>query len=386
MKTIQYMGSKKNLVNFIEESIEDYIEEPINTFFDAFSGSGRVSYHFRNKYNIITNDKQYFSKVINDAYLCNNRPLSYYESLIKELNSVPEEYFNSTDKFFTNNYSCNDLSDEFRTDNSSISNYDGLQKIWLTKNAIKIDMIRTKIDNWFCGLEKPIDKTKKITDIEKNVLLLSLILAINKVSNVVGHQNGYLKKWSKNSKNEINLLIPDLEEIKSYTHKNYVGDIFETLKKVDADITYYDPPYGTNNSNLVVATRYSAFYHLWNTIVLNDRPELTGKAKKPASTKGNTQPLERNVKADTIPEFVKLILSTKSKYVCLSYSNKGLLTKEEMEYVFMLGNYEKPKVYTQEHKENNQNKLAKKEGKFIDRKNNEEELIEYLFISKRKES
>lgn len=373
MKTIQYMGSKKALLLFIEDSINDYIQnnDVINTFYDAFSGSGRIAHYFSKKYNIISSDKQSFSKIILDAYLNTNINISTINNKIKELNNLPIEYFEETDKWFTKNYSCS------FNDGISIGK-DGNPKIWLEENAMKIDMIRTKIDD--INFLKNTKKDKEL----KNVLLLSLILSVNKVSNVVGHQNGYLKKWSINAQNKLLLINPfdseDEYKNRKLKAKNIVGDIFDILPTITSDITYFDPPYGTNNENLSVATRYSSFYHLWNTLVNNDRPELFGKAGKPIETKGWTPDLEKNKKEVIIPKFIELINLSNSKYVAFSYSNQGLLTKEEFISVFEAANCNDIRCYEQKHKINTQSKTAIKDGKFVNRDQTKKELVEYFFI------
>jgi len=350
MKTIQYMGSKRDLLGFLESSIEDYISnkiKKIDTFYDAFSGSGRVAYHFKDKYNIISSDKQYFTKVINDAYLNNHIKDSIIDPYIIELNNLPLSYFEETDKWFTVNYS---------TDwNEGVSvGSDGNPKIWMTKNAQKIDMIRTKLDDLdFLGDNK---KDREI----KSVLLLSLILGINKVSNVVGHQNGYLKKWCKNAQNDLVLENPNTFSIKNKEHINLVGDIYELLPQIESDLIYFDPPYGTNNENLSVATRYSSFYHLWNTIVKNDRPKIFGKAGKPIETKGWTPELEQNKKNVIIPKFKELVNKSNSPYVSFSYSNQGLLTKEDFFKLFEECGCIDIRCYEQSHKVNTQSKSAGK--------------------------
>lgn len=377
IKTIQYMGSKKKLLAFIEDSINDYLgNRKINSFYDAFSGSGRVAYHFSTKYKVYSSDKQHFSKVLLDAYTNSSLvSLDRVEELIKELNKLPLDYFNETDKWFTDNYS---------TDyNNGISiGKDGNPKIWLTKNAKKIDMIRHKIDDLSF-------LSNSSEDLQiKNVLILSLVLAINKICNTLGHQNGYLKKWAKNSLGDLVLENPikhiDYSLFKSTT-ENYVGDIFEIMPNIKADLTYFDPPYGTNNGKVAVSTRYSSFYHLWNTVVKNDRPKIFGKAGKPIETKGWTADIEKNKKEFVIPVFEKLIEKSNSRFIAFSYSNHGLLTKEDFMAIFTKSKCFNIKCYEKHHKVNTQANTAKKEGTFIDR-DNEEDLIEYFFIMEKKSS
>ena len=346
----------------------DAVQSP--TFFDAFAGSGRVSYHFRDRFSVISNDKLHFSKTILSAYLCTPFNVeNRCRTLIDQLNNLPPSYFSHTDQWFTNTYGW-DWNDGQSEDEN------GVKKVWLTKNARKIDMIRHQIAEW--------KGSEHISTHEENVLLLSLILGINKVSNVVGHQNGYLKRWCAAAKRDLVLTVPNIVPNPTAAHQQYVGDIFASMKHVTADIAYFDPPYGTNNKNLSVATRYSSFYHLWNTLVTNDRPETFGKANKPVSTKGYTEPLERNKRAVVIPKFIRLIEEVRAPVVCFSYSNKSLLTAKDFEEVFRLAGCDMDtfRLYITAHETNNQTLLASKGGEWIDRANPDAPLTEYFFIAR----
>ena len=251
--------------------------------------------------------------------------------------------------------------------NNGCSVVNNKNKIWLTKNAMKIDMIRHRIDSY------------DLTVVEKNVLILSLILGVNKISNTVGHQNGYLKRWARNTKGDLVLSMPDIR-VNDREHINFKGDIFDVIKDVKADFNYFDPPYGTNNENMSVALRYSSFYHLWNTLAENSRPELFGKANKPLFTKGYTEPLEKNRKEHVIPKFKELIELSNSPYLGFSYSNKSLLSKEDFMDIFYETNCKNVKLYKRVHKGNNQSIIAKKSGVFIERENEDDLLTEWFFI------
>ena len=381
MKTIQYMGSKGNLLRFIEESVDDFLDKmndnECKVFFDAFCGSGRVAYHFKDKYKIYSNDKQYFSKVITDAYLCNIYDSKFYQPYIDALNDINIDDYEKwikekkIDGWFVDNYSTG------YNDGVSVGQ-DGNPKIWLTNNAKKIEMVRYAIENLY--------QSNQINYIQYCVLLLSLILSTNKISNVVGHQNGYLKKWCQNALKDFTIENPKINSKQLFEHVNLVGDIYDNIKDIKCDIAYFDPPYGTNNKNLVVATRYSSFYHLWNTLIVNNRPILFGKAGKPIATKGYTEPLEKNIKKYVIPKFIRLIEEVNAKYVSFSYSNKSLLTVHDFRKIYELAGCDMNtfKLYISKHKSNNQDKLARKEGRYIERNNDNDVLIEYLFIAKKK--
>ena len=75
---------------------------------------------------------------------------------------------------------------------------DGKKRPWQKHNTMRLDAIRDEID--------------KISDneIEKSVLLTSLIIAMDKVDNGLGHQVSYLKDWSPRSSLSIKLEVPEL--------------------------------------------------------------------------------------------------------------------------------------------------------------------------------
>ncbi|SGY94927.1 DNA methyltransferase [Moritella viscosa] len=371
-KSVPYQGSKAKLLSFLDDSLEHYLDanndKQIKTFFDAFSGSGQVAYHFKNKFDVITNDKQVFTKVINDTYLSSSADVKRIQSLIDELNNLSDLYFYKTDGWFTQTYSQDFL------DGSAVA-LDGSRKIWLTKNAKKIDMIRTRIDEML--------EYGEIVQDEKNVLLTSLLRASNLVANTVGHQNSYLRNWADKALKDLVLLVPDFESNKR-NHKNMCGDIFDVLDDVSSDITYFDPPYGSNNKK-GSGFCYSAYYHLNNTIVLNNRPELFGKANRPLATKAAKCAIEKNKKDVVMPQFVELVKRSKSNLVCFSYSTQGLLTPSDFEEVFRLGGCDMKtfKVYYTNHRKNKQSQTALKNGSSIERENHDAELYE-LFIIARK--
>ena len=63
---------------------------------------------------------------------------------------------------------------------------------------MKLDAIRDEID------------IIASDEIEKSILLTSLIIGLDKVDNTVGHQVSYVKKWSDRSYNTLKLEKPKL--------------------------------------------------------------------------------------------------------------------------------------------------------------------------------
>lgn len=116
------------------------------------------------------------------------------------------------------------------------------------------------------------------------------------------------------------------------------GDIFGILPHVETDVAYFDPPYGSNNEKMPPSrVRYSAYYHLWTTICLNDKPELFGKAKRRRDTSDTiATSVFEEFRRDSDGHYTavkaihELLRSTKAKYIILSYSSGGRATASEL--------------------------------------------------------
>lgn len=118
----------------------------------------------------------------------------------------------------------------------------------------------------------------------------------------------------------------------------YSGDIFDRLPECEVDLAYFDPPYGSNNEKMPPSrVRYAAYYHVWTTICLNDRPELFGKAKRKVDTSDTVgasvfEEFRRDNDGHLIAvkSIRKLMENVNAKYVILSYSSGGRATAEQL--------------------------------------------------------
>jgi adenine-specific DNA-methyltransferase len=172
------------------------------------------------------------------------------------------------------------------------------------------------------------------------VALTSLILAMDEVDSTIGHYASYLNEWSPRSYREMKLRVPRLIP---KTREHVVGnaDIFDLVSSIDADLAYYDPPYGSNNDKMPPSrVRYAAYYHLWTSICLFDNPALFGKANRRADT---SDVLSASVFEDfrrndegrfvVVEAIERLLGQTKARHVILSYSSGGRATAEELNEV-----------------------------------------------------
>lgn len=176
-----------------------------------------------------------------------------------------------------------------------------------------------------------------LDEVEKAVLLTSLILALDQVDSTLGHYTSYLNDWSPRSYNTMKLVVPHLIQPK-VEHKVYQEDVFDVLDQVHTDLAYYDPPYGSNNEKMPPSrVRYAAYYHLWTTICLDDRPALFGKVNRRLDTSDVVAgSLFEEFRKGISGRFVaveaieRLLQQTRSRYIILSYNSGGRATAENL--------------------------------------------------------
>ncbi|MEK7121363.1 MAG: DNA adenine methylase [Patescibacteria group bacterium] len=301
---IKYAGSKLKIIPHILESIEDL---KIKTVLDGFSGSTRVSQAFAQAgYDVVSNDIAYWSETCAKCFLLHNKGKEYYQNILDGLNAL-----HGYDGWFTTHYGGDEKMGE--------------KMPFQKKNTRKLDAIREKIEEL------------KLDDIDKAVIITSLLLALDSVDSTLGHFSSYLSKWSDRSYNDLILKLPDLKKTEG-KHRVFREDIFEVVKNNVFDLAYFDPPYGSNNEKMPPSRiRYSAYYHIWTTIVKHDKPVLFGKVNRREDSRDAIsasvfEEFRKNDKGHFIAmEAIRtLIQNTKAKYILLSYSSGGRATKEEL--------------------------------------------------------
>ncbi|MDP3901744.1 MAG: DNA methyltransferase, partial [bacterium] len=81
----------------------------------------------------------------------------------------------------------------------------------------------------------------------------------------------------------------------------------------------------------------ASYYHIWTTVINNDKPELFGKVNRRVDTRDLVsasvfEEFRKNENGSFIAmeALKKLIQQTKSRYILLSYSSGGRATKQEL--------------------------------------------------------
>jgi adenine-specific DNA-methyltransferase len=301
---MKYAGSKLKILPHILDCISDL---NVHTVLDGFSGTTRVSQALAKLgYAVVANDTAVWSKTLGTAYLLNKQEPAKYQPMIDHLNHVK-----GYEGWFSQHYGG--------TENN------GSKHPFQLKNTMKLDGIRDEIDRM--GLN----------EMEKAVALTALILALDAVDSTLGHYVAYLSSWSPRSYHDLVLKVP-----KTFvnTQHNQVlqNDIFDTLKETTVDLAYFDPPYGSNNEKMPPSrVRYNSYYHIWKSVILNDKPDVFGKANRREDSRDSIAASvfeefrkDENGKFIAMQAIKRLINQTRARYILLSYSSGGRATKEEL--------------------------------------------------------
>ena len=311
---VKYAGSKLKLIPHILQLVG---KVNARTVLDGFSGTTRVSQALaKSGYQVLCNDVAVWSEIFATCYLLNDKQPASYSELIEHLNSLEP-----VDGWFTENYGG-------LPNGGCAAQIDGLKKPWQIHNTRKLDAIREEIER--LGLS-PIDKA---------VALTSLMLALDQVDSTLGHFVSYLQDWSARSYNDLVLKVPKVF-VTEAEHRVFRRDIFDLAPMIEADLAYFDPPYGSNNDKMPPSrVRYASYYHLWTTICLYDKPPLFGKAKRRQDTSDKIascvfEEFRRNengrfIVVDAIDRLLRL---ANTRWIILSYSSGGRATADELNKV-----------------------------------------------------
>lgn len=308
----RYLGNKHNVLNLIDNVIQEKIPH-FDSLCDIFGGTGSVGHHYNTNTNkIITNDLLY----------------SNYLSLHSFLGSKNIDEMKLTDIL----YDLNNI--KILNDNYVSQNFGN--RYFSLETAKKIGEIREKINQLFLS--------GKINFDEKAILLTSLLYAMDRVANTVGHYDAYIKKEIK-IENFV-LKMPNINYELNSQNEIYNLDANTLIRQIECDILYLDPPYNSR--------QYSDSYHLLENIMRWEKPEVHGEAKKFDRTHLKS---EYSLKTAT-KAFADLIQNAKCKYILFSYNNmadKGnnrsnARIKDE-DIFYILSQRGNPEIFEQDYKE-----------------------------------
>lgn len=333
IRVIQYLGSKLKILDEIKKEI-DRITTKDGTVVDLFAGTGVVAGYLAKDYNVIANDIQAYSSLITGVLIKGMHTDITYDDLINS--SAYKKNKNNLQKLFKDilEYESKLLMDEdyeklaYLCESNVFYNGKNIEKekireltkifgkslelfsqdtidyyrkekevyalftlyysngYFSVQQCIEIDSLRKAIDE--------LEKQDLYTSNDKQVLLVCLLHALSEIVSSVGKNfaqpikvvdgKGNIKKFAiKRCMRDRKLSIKDafkgiLNEInadrKLFSKNNsvYQLDALKFLDEVDmsqVQTFYLDPPYTIDH--------YSRYYHVLETLVEYDYPELEEK-------------------------------------------------------------------------------------------------------------
>ena len=335
---MRFLGNKSSIVHRIRNLLDrrGLLGRGL-VFFDAFCGSGSVSDALKGDFRIVAND------LMSWCVLFTRGRIKAGECDFKTLGFDPFRFLDESDSsrrgFFYENYSPGGSRRKYFTE----------------ENAGRIDFFRWQIGEW--------RNKGLLDDDEYAVLVASLVESVSAVSNTAGVYGAFLKKWDARALKPIRFRRVEASGLPSLGATGLQGRVEDLVADVSCDVLYVDPPYTQN--------QYGTQYHLLETLALGDTPEIS-----PVTGSRPTAPYRsdwsKEFKAHVLLD--RIVAKTKARYVLVSYSNDGILSREYIEAV--LKRYGRPETLVRE-------KISYKQ--YLNWKAAEDERhFEYLFFVEKK--
>jgi len=295
---IKYIGSKRLLVDQIVSLCSIAAPEG-GSVIDLFSGTSRVGHGLKSAgFGVLANDHNSYAHNLAMCYIQTHAPsvLNQAAKIIDELNAIARS--TPIDEaapagFVTQTY-CLD------------------SRFFHPDNGRRIDAMRTHIE------------TLSLSPELKSVVLTSLIEAADRIDSTTGVQMAYLKAWAPRAHKHIELRIPDLlAHPLNRPCSAHRLDATDAARTLSADIAYLDPPYNQHS--------YLGNYHIWETLVRWDHPEVYGIACKRIDCKERKSPYNSKVKI--AEAFDTLIDSIDTDTLIVSFSDEGYLGRDQIEHI-----------------------------------------------------
>ncbi len=273
----RYLGSKFKLLAFIDNVIGTHCHD-CHTFTDLFGGTGVVAHHFNDRFRIQINDTLFGNFLAYQTFLADQ---SVNWPRIKEL----IDGYNQLTDMPSENYYSRHFADTFLS----------------RQNMRKVGVIRDDIDALFAQ--------GKINAREQAVLITSLLYAIDRIANTVGHYDAFRR--SGDLAKLLVLRLPHTQEEHNQGNQIFQQDANELVKSIRSDIVYIDPPYNSR--------QYGDAYHFLENVAVNAKPEVHGVARKMDRSHLKSDYCTQKAAA----QFGQLIENIDAKYILVSYNNTG---------------------------------------------------------------
>ena len=283
---IKYLGSKRKLVPLIVDTIAGLA--PTGTVIDLFSGTSRVGHALKGAgYRVLANDHNAYAATLATCYVqADAEELEARAApLLAELQALP-----GAPGYFTETF-CHQ------------------SRFLQPKNGARIDAMRERIAAW-----EPEPELRA-------VLLTSLMEAADRVDSTTGVQMAYLKRWAPRSHKDLQLRMPRLLP-RAAAGKGQASqlDAVAASATLSGDVAYLDPPYNQH--------KYLGNYHIWETLVRWDHPEVYGVACKRVDCRQRRSAF--NSRPRIHDAVARIVANLDVRHLVVSFSDEGYLGRDEL--------------------------------------------------------
>ncbi len=280
---IKYIGSKRLLVPQILQVTKQF--SGARSVLDVFSGTSRVGHGLKRAgYFVTANDHNSYAYALARCYIQADR-----DEVIADVQRLLPELQRTHPKpgYFTETF-CE------------------RSRFFHPKNGALIDAIRERID------------TLDVAPDVRYVLLVALMEAADRVDSTTGLQMAYLKSWAPRALNDLELKMPHVLPGGGLALQM---EAVAAAGDVHADVAYLDPPYNQHS--------YLSNYHIWETLIRWDKPEVYGVACKRLDCRDYTSPFNSRPRALTA--LAEVIRDTRAPRLVVSLNDEGFLTRQDIE-------------------------------------------------------
>lgn len=342
----KYMGSKAEIIDYVVKGLND-IHKANQDVCDLFAGSSTLAGALRNNpIKFISNDIQIYSSVFSSTYF-NKYNWDKYpsaEEIIDEVRQIVLEWIESFSDYwnkcdYNRDFTLKEFNELEIFQQELNNNRDFIKKIQTNQNRnIRDYNLFTKCYSgtyfsfrqciWIDALRLVADRYKSIDELY-NLILATTMYSMAYNSQSTGHYAQYRKADKESSKDDIlkyrrvnidSYFIRKYEEIKKVINNNcgeletYSLSYEECLDIIDSNtLVYADPPY--------CQVHYSRFYHILETFVKYDYPELKFGGRYRIDRHQSPFCISTKVRGAFRTLFEKI--KTKESELVLSYSNSS---------------------------------------------------------------
>ncbi len=279
---IKYLGSKRRLLPHLVARVDAC--DGVRTVLDLFSGTSRVGHALKARgFRVHANDHNAYAHVLARCYVGADarRWREPAERLVAELDRV-----GGRAGWFTETYCTR-------------------SRFLHPDNGARVDAIRERIARLSLGPEL------------EAIALVSLMEAADRVDSTVGLQMAYLKAWAPRALQPLKLRVPEILEGEGSAS---CLDAREAAAAFPVDLAYLDPPYNQHS--------YLGNYHVWESLVRWDRPEVYGVAMKREDVRTRTSDFNR--RGSHAAALRGVLAALRARWLVVSFSDEGFLSLDQV--------------------------------------------------------